>query len=69
MDMRKAETRQKIQLGGLVVKAGLADEPAALILGALLAAAEALAGPNAEATRERLLQRGQTAFGEGTAHA
>lgn len=69
MDMRKAETRQKIQLGGLVVKAGLADEQPAVILGALLAAAEALSGANAETTRERLLQRGKTAFGEGAAHA
>ena len=69
MDMRKADTRAKIQLGGLVVKAGLADEPPAVILGALLAAAEALAGPTAEAARERLLQRGKQAFEGGPANA
>ena len=33
---RKQDTREKIQLGGLVVKAGLRDEDKAIILGALL---------------------------------
>ena len=30
---RKADTRRKIQLGGLIVKAGLDEEPAAVLLG------------------------------------
>ena len=33
MDARKLDTRRKIQLGGLIVKAGLAEEPAAVLLG------------------------------------
>ena len=35
-DARKIDTREKIQLGGLVVKAGLRDAEKALILGALV---------------------------------
>jgi hypothetical protein len=31
MDARKQHTRHKIQLGGLIVKAGLGQEPAAVI--------------------------------------
>ena len=41
--LRKTDIRRKIQLGGLVVKADLADEPAALLLGLLLEAKEKLA--------------------------
>lgn len=33
--LRKADTRRKIQLGGLIVKAGLAEEPSSVILGLL----------------------------------
>jgi hypothetical protein len=33
---RKAETRRKIELGGLIVKAGLDQYPKSVILGALL---------------------------------
>jgi len=39
---RKQDTRNKIQLGGLVKKAGLAEEPVAVILGLLLEAKEKL---------------------------
>ena len=45
MDARKADTRNKIQLGGLIVKAGLGSEQAPVLLGILLAAAKALSGP------------------------
>ena len=45
MDARKADTRNKIQLGGLIVKAGLAEEPAAVLLGLLLEAAERFPAP------------------------
>jgi hypothetical protein len=65
---RKQDTRRKIQLGGLIVKAGLADEPPAVILGALLDLAKALAAPDGDATRERLKLEGDKAFaGDGDA--
>jgi hypothetical protein len=35
---RRLDTRHKIQLGGLVIKAGLDGEPPAVILGILTAA-------------------------------
>ncbi len=68
MDARKQDTRRKIQLGGLIIKAGLAEEEAAVILGALLSAAEALSGPDGEAARQRFRLSGARAFGE-TDHA
>lgn len=40
MQERKQDTRQKIQLGGLVKKAGLHEEPPAVLLGLLLEAKE-----------------------------
>ncbi len=39
---RKADTRRKIQLGGLIIKAGLHEESSAVILGLLLEASETL---------------------------
>ena len=39
---RKADTRRKIQLGGLIIKAGLQEESSAVILGLLLEAYETL---------------------------
>src|SRR5215470_16785006 len=39
---RKADTRRKIQLGGLIVKAGLAGEEPAVLLGMLIAGARCL---------------------------
>lgn len=62
MSARKADTRQKIQLGGLIVKAGLADENPTVILGALILAADALNGSNAETVRERFKTAGDNAF-------
>ena len=56
MDARKADTRNKIQLGGLIVKAGLGDEPAAVLLGLLLAAARTLSGPDADRCPRTLAQ-------------
>ncbi len=41
---RRRDTRRKIQLGGLVIKAGLADEEPAVILGLLAAAKRVLSG-------------------------
>ncbi|MGE4409593.1 MAG: conjugal transfer protein TraD [Sphingobium sp.] len=40
LDQRRKDTRDKITLGGLVVKAGLRDADRAFILGALLNAAQ-----------------------------
>ena len=48
---RKAATRHKIQLGGLVVKAGLGAEPPAVLLGILLEAARRLQADDGPATR------------------
>jgi hypothetical protein len=43
---RRRDTRRKIQLGGLVINAGLAEEEPAVILGLLTAAQRAaLCGP------------------------
>lgn len=39
---RRDDTRTKIQLGGLVIKAGLENEDTAMLLGALLSAGQAL---------------------------
>ena len=62
MDARKADTRAKIQLGGLIVKAGLASEQVPVLLGLLLAAAKALSGPDGTAARERWRQAGEGAL-------
>jgi len=62
MDARKADTRNKIQLGGLIVKAGLANEPAPVLLGVFMAAAQALSGPDGTAARERWRKAGEDAF-------
>ena len=62
---RKARTRQLIELGGLVAKAGLdqaTGSDRALLLGALLAIAERLRRePDGELSR-RWRSRGQQAF-------
>lgn len=39
---RRADTRRKIELGGLVIKSKLADYPKAIILGAMVDALEQL---------------------------
>jgi hypothetical protein len=62
MDARKQDTRTKIQLGGLVIKAGLAEEETAVILGALVVAAETMAGPEGEAARRRFRRVGDRVF-------
>jgi hypothetical protein len=62
MNARRDDTRRKIQLGGLVIKAGMADYPAAVILGALSLAANALKGPNSEAAKARFEAAGDALF-------
>jgi Conjugal transfer protein TraD len=64
METRKQDTRNKIQLGGLVIKAGLAEEDTAVILGALALAAEALNGAENELIRRRFRRVGDRVFSE-----
>ena len=67
MAERKADTRAKIMLGGLVFKAGLAEEDSAVILGILVQAAEALAGSDGELARRRFRRAGDQAFSDSGA--
>ncbi|MGV1768243.1 type IV conjugative transfer system coupling protein TraD [Rhizobium rhizogenes] len=60
-EARKKETREKIELGGLIVKAGLRDEKRALLLGLLIDASHRVKGNEAE--RARLTAIGADAFG------
>jgi hypothetical protein len=62
-DARKKDTREKIELGGLIVKAGLRYEKRALLLGALIEL-RALLEAN-EGDRERLTAIGAAAFDNG----
>ncbi|MEZ2223399.1 type IV conjugative transfer system coupling protein TraD [Rhizobium sp. RCC_161_2] len=58
---RKKDTREKIELGGLIVKAGLRYEKRALLLGLLIDASHRVKGDEAE--RSRLTAIGVEAFG------
>lgn len=60
-DARKKDTRDKIELGGLIVKAGLRFEKRALLLGALIDLRERLKSDDNE--RSRLTAVGTEAFG------
>ncbi|KQV41272.1 type IV conjugative transfer system coupling protein TraD [Rhizobium sp. Root1204] len=60
-DARKKDTREKIELGGLIVKAGLRYEKRALLLGALIDVARKIHGDESE--RARLAAIGAEAFG------
>lgn len=60
-EVRKKDTREKIELGGLIAKAGLRYEKRALLLGLLIDAAHRLKGDETE--RERLTAIGAKAFG------
>lgn len=60
-DARKKDTREKIELGGLIVKAGLRYEKRALLLGALVEIAGRIKGDPEE--RARLMTIGAEAFG------
>jgi hypothetical protein len=60
-DARKKDTRDKIELGGLIVKAGLRFEKRALLLGALVELRERLKSDGSE--RTRLTAIGSEAFG------
>lgn len=60
-DARKKDTREKIELGGLIVKAGLRFEKRALLLGLLMDGASRVKEDSAE--RDRLMAIGAEAFG------
>ncbi|GLS35012.1 conjugal transfer protein TraD [Mesorhizobium tianshanense] len=60
-DARKKDTREKIELGGLIAKAGLRYEKRALLLGLLIDASHRIKGDDAE--RARLIAIGAEAFG------
>lgn len=63
---RKADAYRKIQLGGLVIKAGMADRPPAVILGALI---EGLQQMHADPTRAaRFKALGDANFARGQGH-
>ena len=60
-DARKKDTRDKIELGGLIVKADLRFEKRALLLGALIDLRNRLKSNDSE--RSRLTAIGAEAFG------
>lgn len=60
-DARRRDTREKIALGGLIVKAGLRFEKRALLLGALIDLAARIKHDRTE--RDRLQSIGAEAFG------
>lgn len=60
-DARKKDTREKIELGGLIVKAGLRFEKRALLLGALIELQQRLKSD--DGLRARLTATGAEAFG------
>ncbi|MDX0887871.1 conjugal transfer protein TraD [Sinorhizobium medicae] len=51
-DARKKDTREKIELGGLIVKAGLRYEKRALLLGALVELSRRLKSDEGEASSQ-----------------
>jgi hypothetical protein len=59
-EARRKDTREKIQLGGLIAKAGLRYEKRALLLGLLIDAANRIRSDEIE--RTRLLALGEKAF-------
>lgn len=69
---RRERTRHLIELGGLVVKAGLVeltDDDRAVILGALVEAAAKLRGPEREQALMLWQRRGKRMFAEDNADA
>lgn len=60
-EARRQDTREKIELGGLIAKAGLRYEKRAVLLGALIELGRRLKADDAE--RMRLAAIGAKAFG------
>ena len=63
-EARKKDTREKIQLGGLIAKAGLRYEKRALLLGLLIDGASRIRSDDEE--RKRLMAIGEKAFSDDT---
>ncbi|SES45565.1 type IV conjugative transfer system coupling protein TraD [Rhizobium sp. NFR03] len=61
-EARKKDTREKIELGGLIVKAGLRYEKRALLLGLLIDANRRIKGDEME--KARLMAIGAEAFSD-----
>ncbi|HET7614170.1 MAG TPA: conjugal transfer protein TraD [Gemmatimonadaceae bacterium] len=61
-ETRKKDTREKIQLGGLIAKAGLRYEKRALLLGLLIDGASRIRSGDEE--RKRLMAIGEKAFSD-----
>jgi hypothetical protein len=61
-EARKKDTREKIQLGGLIAKAGLRYEKRALLLGLLIDGASRIKTDDNE--RVRLMALGDRAFAD-----
>ncbi|MDB5537847.1 MAG: conjugal transfer protein TraD [Devosia sp.] len=61
-EARRKDTREKIQLGGLIAKAGLRYEKRALLLGLLIDGAGRIRSDEAE--RARLMAIGEGAFSD-----
>jgi hypothetical protein len=61
-EARKKDAREKIELGGLIVKAGLRHEKRALLLGLLIDAGAQIKANDAE--RTRLSELGARAFAD-----
>ncbi|MNJ04901.1 Conjugal transfer protein TraD [compost metagenome] len=61
-EARKKDAREKIELGGLIIKAGLRYEKRALLLGLLIDASVRLESDEAE--RSRLTELGKKAFAD-----
>tara|TARA_R110002096_G_scaffold201190_2_gene385511 strand:+ start:2840 stop:3079 length:240 start_codon:yes stop_codon:yes gene_type:complete len=61
---RAADTRHKIQLGGLVIKAGLDDLASNELLGALLEIRDIIDSPDADQNLRRFMRRGRSVFEE-----
>ena len=59
-DQRKADTRHKIQLGGLVIKAGLGNIDAMALLGLLVTHGDAVRDPGEQ---QQLREVGRTYAG------
>jgi len=62
MNARREDAHRKIQLGGLVIKSGMADYPPSVILGALALAENALKGANRAAALARFEAAGDALF-------
>ena len=60
-----AQTHSTFRLGGLIVKAGLAEEEPAVLLGMLIAGARVLKAPNAVESRRRWKELGERVLGSG----